>query len=359
MCGPAVLTRLLSSRRNGEYSVQHIPDLSEFGHHGMLSLEQGADTDSQSSLPKIVGRNGYFSATESSSENSTSDFKRLHRPHPQRPQREQQQQTGDQHQLGSHGTAGTCSSESSATPPFRVCVADGSDGEVIVSEEISSDEEEGLVNESSLLSNMRNVLEQQQAALLEIAQQNQQFKSTLFTYRQEMKMLRDETTSQKIRLAQLTLQKEAIENESVYWKTKVDTLQTQLEEKAELRERFESLMMMGDNDDESTVDETDCGGSFENEVMNITPPPAYEEEEEEPCLTVQPDTHMDPQLVPYPFARSPTAQHFATAVETDAVEVSIRRKNRESTSPVRIMDFKHRLEEVREHRRERVGRQEI
>jgi hypothetical protein len=309
MCGQALISKILkkSDGKKGQ-------NVGLEQHHGLFSMELAADTASDGGsssngattmIPKFI-----MNITANELKQINKDKARAHSSSKKKNKKKPQQDddspssrtsltTEDLAQLSSNSPPNSTDStdgsrinnnkskrnssetnQSNSPPRLRVRVQEvNSDIEVPCSlgDNLSSHGSSSIHGDDSdsLVSSMKAVLEEQQKALQEMAAQNHQFKDALVSYNSELLLLREDRLEQKIRMAQLVLQNETFETQSIVLRSEISTLRSMLDAKQddELRQRFESLL---DEDsvydaelEEKVLRGTASYDSLEDEILKV------------------------------------------------------------------------------------------
>jgi hypothetical protein len=318
MCGQALISKIL--KKSDGKRGSHIR-LDHHQQNGLFSMELAADTvsdggSSSAAIPKFImnitanelkqinkdkaransskkkNKGKQYQPQEDSPSSRTSltteDLAQLS---PYSPPNSTTDSTNDHNSSSNNNTntsSGKTNDQGNSPSRLRVRVLEvkSEDDEVLCSlgDNISSHDGSSTTSTThgddndSLVSSMKAVLEEQQKALQEMAAQNHQFKDALMSYNAELQLLRQERLEQKIRMAQLVLQNETFETQSVVLRSEISSLRSMLDEKQEddLRHRFESLLDDEDSVYDAELEEKVLRGrssydSFEDEIVKSTP----------------------------------------------------------------------------------------
>lgn len=291
MCGQGLITKMLkkSDSRN-QISLEQ---------QGLFSMELAADsTESEGgtsgSVPQFIMKMNSEERKRSQKQKQTKESKEEDSPCSRTSLSTQDLAQLSHYSNPTSETASTIKSNDN-TAPLRVCVAETSSGNHVpcaLGDNLSS-HGSADTGEDSLVSNMKTVMEEQQKALVQMAEQNRQFKEALMQYNAEIYQLREEKAEQKIRMAQLVLKNETFETQSVVLRSEIVTLKTMLDEMQddELRRRFESLLDDDSVCDQEMEDKILAASSYEStedDLFKVAPPVMAEQADTVPSEPMSP-----------------------------------------------------------------------
>lgn len=301
MCGQGLITKLL---KKNELPKHNFPM-----EQGLFSMELAADTESDggtsSSVPKFIMR---MDSEEKRKQRRQLELK-AEKNGRDSPCSRTSLTTEDLAQLSSNTPPNSESSSSKKDDtngrPLRVCVTETTTGIEVpcaLGDNLSS--HGSMDTTDSLVSNLKSLLEEQQNALVQMAEQNRQFKETLISYNDEISQLREEKAEQKIRMAQLVLQNETFETQSVVLRSEIASLKSLLDERHddELRRRFESLLdedSVGNQELEDKILGASSFESLEDDLLKLSDlhtNPSKQQPDAEPDVPLSPMANVTENL---------------------------------------------------------------